>query len=122
MSGAAASSVPVVGDWQGARRFASGAPTLSNDDGAHGVVLPLRRAAWYAVPLLAVVGLALVGCFVAAVVAVVTGRARPWSWLGLIPLSRFGALGAFLIGAIPARRSPRAGSLPRCPTSSLTVA
>ncbi|MDN5766714.1 MAG: hypothetical protein L0H96_08855 [Humibacillus sp.] len=101
MSEAAPGPVPVVGEWKGARRFATGEPSSSTDDGAHGVVIPLRRAAWYSVPLLAIVGMALVGGFVAAVVAVVTGQARPWAWLGLIPLLLFGALGVFFLGAIP---------------------
>lgn len=89
-------------EWEGARRFAAAEPSASNGDGAHGVVIPLRRGAGYAVPLLAVVELALVGCFVAAAVAIVTGQARPWVWLGLIPLSLFVALRAFMLGAIPA--------------------
>lgn len=92
-------------EWEGARRFAVGQPSASNDDSAHRVVIPLRRAAWYTLPLLAVVGLVLVGVFVAAAVVLVSGQARPWagsSWLRLIPLSLFGALGAFMLGAIPA--------------------
>lgn len=93
--------VSLEGRWEGPRRVATGRPVLGLDDDAHGVAIPLRRSPWYAVPLLAVVGLGLVGAFVAGLLALLGGRAAsPWAWLTLVPLAVFGALGLFLLAAI----------------------
>lgn len=120
-------TVPVEGTWEGPTRptrpnrpsrpsrDAGGGPLRPvvvdrRDLDGGGVAVPLRAMPRWAPFLLLVVGVALIGLFVAAVVSVVRGPVRAAGPVGLVVLGLFALLGAAFLAAVPSTvRASRAG-------------